>query len=733
MTDRKRKFNDDANENISASENLVDNPLAKKIKLNHTKLSIWSPLDNFIEPETLEISNIDNNQETLLDIQDNKYEPWVSPSNLKNYFLNDPILDWFRVMQFNDKKAINDQSQISNSEIYKSNISNNNNNLASSSNNNLLFTLGNEFEVKVFQSLQSRFPNECVQISPSAKNITIESINLTIEHLKKGTPIIYQAPLSDSDAKLRGCADLIIRSDWLPKIYKNHNFSLDDIKHGSQISSNFHYKIIDIKWTTLKLKSDGKHLLSQNLIPAYQAQLGIYNFLLGKIQGFYPSTAYIMGKGYNYTCKRSKYQSHSWWDKLGVVEFDHQLINKIKDSIIWVRTCRKFGNVWNVLPIPSRPELYPNMCNKYDHPFHGKKKRLADQLGELTNIWQVGYQQRRYAHSQGIYNWRDIRCNAATLGIKSTKIGHIINQIININKPSNQLNQNPNQSIQPGSCARKSDETNQPPSKIRKLEATNEMDTKIIMPDKITHNYHNWLNLLDVFPTRFINKLQSYNELEKIACLDYFLDFETIPTCFLEDSPDELNTSQYIFMIGLGFLEHQQWKFKSWVLTAIDPQQELQIILDMFQFIITRHQQIFGPSSNIMPRIFHWSQAELTNLKHLNNQHNQILTKYLNQVNFIDLYQVFYQEPIIIKGALGFSLKDVAKAMFHSGMIATCWDESSIITNGWDAVLSILPYFTDNKKESTEFKNIIHEIVKYNEIDCKTMSEIVTYIRTKNN
>jgi hypothetical protein len=41
-----------------------------------------------------------------------------------------------------------------------------------------------------------------------------------------------------------------------------------------------------------------------------------------------------------------------------------------------------------VIITPSVPELYPNMCNKLDD--HTIKRKLANELSELTEIWMVG-------------------------------------------------------------------------------------------------------------------------------------------------------------------------------------------------------------------------------------------------------------------------------------------------------------------------------------------------------
>ena len=85
----------------------------------------------------------------------------------------------------------------------------------------------------------------------------------------------------------------------------------------------------------------------------------------------------------------------------------------------------------------------------------------------------------------------------------------------------------------------------------------------------------------------------------------------------------------------------------------------------------------------------------------------------------------FKENEILILGALNFSLKTIAKAMNKHGMIESIWEDD--ITNGLDAMFfSWKEYLKNNNiTQSGIFKNII----KYNEIDCKTTFEILQYLK----
>jgi predicted RecB family nuclease len=95
-----------------------------------------------------------------------------------------------------------------------------------------------------------------------------------------------------------------------------------------------------------------------------------------------------------------------------------------------------------------------------------------------------------------------------------------------------------------------------------------------------------------------------------------------------------------------------------------------------------------------------------------------------NDIYWVDLYDIFIKEPIVIKGAVNFSLKNIARAMFNHSMINTIW--TSDIINGFGAMMEAINYYKNNDVD------IINNIIKYNEVDCKVMWEIVKYLRENN-
>ena len=93
---------------------------------------------------------------------------------------------------------------------------------------------------------------------------------------------------------------------------------------------------------------------------------------------------------------------------------------------------------------------------------------------------------------------------------------------------------------------------------------------------------------------------------------------------------------------------------------------------------------------------------------------------------FLDLYYIFINEPIVIKGAFNYSLKTIANAMYNNNMIKTKWSNDSICNNGLDAM--VIAHQLYEKKEIVKLEDM-EDIVYYNEVDYKVLCEILEYLR----
>ena len=97
-----------------------------------------------------------------------------------------------------------------------------------------------------------------------------------------------------------------------------------------------------------------------------------------------------------------------------------------KFALAWNRSVIKNGAKWSLHP-PTKKELYPNMgiSGKY----YSTKKKMAEESGELTMLWQCNVNNRNIALENGISSWKDPNCNSEKLGIGGVR-GRVIDKII---------------------------------------------------------------------------------------------------------------------------------------------------------------------------------------------------------------------------------------------------------------------------------------------------------------
>ena len=81
----------------------------------------------------------------------------------------------------------------------------------------------------------------------------------------------------------------------------------------------------------------------------------------------------------------------------------------------------------------------------------------------------------------------------------------------------------------------------------------------------------------------------------------------------------------------------------------------------------------------------HWTKAEPQNYNKLIRRHAH--RDNIPQIFFYDLYKLFYDNNIVVKGSLNFSLKNIAKSMNKNNMINSNWDINNSCSNGLNAML----------------------------------------------
>ena len=542
----------------------------------------------------------------------------ISANKTKNYLLDDPLLDWLDI----HGEKNNFQKDVKLFPIF-------------------IMNKGLEFEKYMLNLITISHNITCL------KNMDFNNRYIkTLEYMKLGHNIIYQGGVLDSVTNIYGIPDLLVRSDYLNILIKTPILSAEEANIPSVFSNNWHYRVIDIKFSKLNLSNNGKYLLNSKMLMAYKGQLVIYNECLSKMQGYKPTEAYIIG--------RKLPNNTNSLEQLGAINFikDKEIVEKTFNAIKWIRYIHQTSNTHQILP-PSIKELYPNLSNKYDFPWHNAKLKIARNINDITLLWKCGLKERKLCFNKGITRWDEITC-CSDLNIPNNT-ANIINKIILVNK---------NASI-------------------------------IMHPRKIKK----WSN---------INKI-------KPSLLYFCCDFETV-----QDFDD--NCGSFIFMIGLisiyqvnGNIHSEYTKF---IAKKLDSAEENRII-DAWIYYMNSLSNRFNVTN---PKIYHWSKAEP-------NIYNKIKKKYNYppkwiDLTFIDLLDLFIKEPIAIKGAFTYNLKDISKSLAKNNLIKTLWKEDM---DGSDAMIYALQWYQDKQPNN----DIMNKIIEYNFVDCQVLYEILELLQSK--
>ena len=465
----------------------------------------------------------------------------------------------------------------------------------------------------------------------------LNNFNKTVDAINKHIPIIYQGMLINEENSTYGIPDLLILSTYINNVFPN---TIED--NELFINDKPYYFVIEIKNSTIKLDSKGKYVLNSGNLVVYKGQLCIYNQALNNILKINNTKTFLLGKQL----------ANSEYYKLGLVDFnkDNNYDKLISEGIDWLKQLEKNKKTWKLLPKPSHPNLYPNMKNLKDNEWRSVKNYLAEKMGELTSIWNIGIKNRQIAHKNKIYNWRNGKALSKNMGITGGK-QIIVDSILKINRNK----------------------------------------TKLISPDKIKCNINNWKNLDE-------------------NTLEFYLDYETV----------NKDNETWIFMIGIGFTspENQDFEFRCFYMDELSYDSQQKIFTDFWEYINEKSMKL-----NKTKQIFcHWTKAEPIQY----NKWAQIFL--LPNKTFIDLYDIFKNEPIVVKGAFNFSLKSIAKAMYNNKLIKTTWTESPCLS-GLDALYWALQLYKNDNKLNIELQHIMNDIIQYNKVDCQVLFDIINYLR----
>jgi hypothetical protein len=324
----------------------------------------------------------------------------IYPSQLKNFILRDPLIDYLEYYKINNIDDVPSRKRTISTE--------------STEFEDFVMKRGIEYEKNVIEN----FPIEICKIEGTDK------FNNTLKALQDNVPVIYQGYLIDEKNNTCGYPDIIIKGKYLNVLYNQNE---DEDK----------YYIIDIKSSTIELSSDQSYVLNSDLQQVYKSQILVYTNALNNLLNQNVTKGFILAKKYTFTKSNNKIiESNNSFNKIISIDYESKNSSKyidiVKNAVQWIIKLQLEGFNWRLFPKPSVPELYPNMSNRNDERWHSLKKEIAYKLKELTLIVNVGYEQRKLAFAQGIYSYDDPRCNSSIFNLKENK-ALIVDSIIDIN------------------------------------------------------------------------------------------------------------------------------------------------------------------------------------------------------------------------------------------------------------------------------------------------------------
>ncbi|MGH7565875.1 MAG: hypothetical protein ACREK2_03505, partial [Gemmatimonadota bacterium] len=303
------------------------------------------------------------------------WDAWVAASRIRNWVLGDPLLDWLHL--YGSARGFERDDELPGYD-------------ERCDFTRFVLRQGRRFEEAAVGYLRGR--TEVVTIAAGVENVRdLAKAVATFEAMREGVPVIHQGVLRDPEHRVYGLPDLLVRSDLLREILPGCVDGEDLVTPAPGLDRPWHYRIIDVKCTTLHLLANG-NLANPGSSPAYKVQLFLYARALERIQDV-ACPAYLLGRAWERPIDGKKARGANAVECLGPFPVQGTLskgrstAEVVEQACAWIRAVRREGGGWSVLPDPSRLELRPNMSNKQDGPWHAAKRRIAAELEDPSLLW----------------------------------------------------------------------------------------------------------------------------------------------------------------------------------------------------------------------------------------------------------------------------------------------------------------------------------------------------------
>ena len=551
------------------------------------------------------------------------WEEWVPVTKTRNFVLGDPVLDWLDLYGVT-KGFVPDQHVDGHDE--RTDFL------------RFIGPKGTEFEGRVLETLRERLGHEAVRSVAEAPEDarSEEKAAETFDAMSQGIPIVVHGVLWDPENGCYGVPDLLVRSDYLNQLTETPTLPEEEAALGAPglDSTSYHYRVVEVKFTTLTLDARGERATNSGSKKAHKAQVALYNRALGRWQDYEPPAAYLLGRRWKYRSKGQVHRGDSALDRLARVEprgKDSESLDLADHAIAWIQRLRKEGSSWEVLPQPSIDELRPFAGHQVTQPWQHAHNLILNELRDPSLLWQVGRKGRHRALDAGFMTWDAPGLTPSVLGTGTGEWARVQQAI---------------------------------------LDAHHDRSGQLVFPSQITNNVNGW---------------------QQEPQLEFFVDFETV-----SDLDDDFSTfpkcggQTLILMIGCGYsdpVKDSPWTYKCFSVDRLDEDEEARIIDEWLGFMTEVAVAKLWPGA-ALPTMIHWSPAERS---FLSTAYNSARARHPEKgwperLPWFDfLSEVVRAEPVVIKGSLAFGIKSFARALHSHELIETYWGDGP--TDGLRAMI----------------------------------------------
>ena len=248
---------------------------------------------------------------------------------------------------------------------------------------------------------------------------SLDAAAATLEAMRDGTPIIAQAVMRDPEHRTYGMADLLVRSDVLAELFPD-DLSEEDAAAPAPQPVAARSPLPRGRYQDAHARPAGRRRRGP---VGRHARLPGPGVGLQHRAGAHPGLHAARGLPAGAQLEAARPARRGCLERLGRIDIDNTF-DKYDGASLTSLTLQAHeldprgapgGAEWEVLPVPTRPELYPHMGNEYDDPWHGAKAAIAAELEELTLLPGVNPLRRRAAHERGMTRWTDSAVSARSL------------------------------------------------------------------------------------------------------------------------------------------------------------------------------------------------------------------------------------------------------------------------------------------------------------------------------